>query len=257
LTTNTPADEPLSSLRTATVWMIAAGEAERWMYASLYQLVEARAAALRRFSSLAAVATAVEALANPTPDLSALGPPHLVVCILGAHHVNQAATLRRLRIASGAPWLVVLPADMDLYVPLYVNAGMDDFLVPPTGPEAFLARLHLTMNRHRPPPAVVAPLYDDGYLAFDGYRLEALVQGEPVDLTARELKLLAAFIELRDAALTYDQLANVLWGHDGEHGVADIHTHISHLRRKLEPDPARPRYFLTRRGVGYRFAAQG
>jgi two-component system KDP operon response regulator KdpE len=81
---------------------------------------------------------------------------------------------------------------------------------------------------------------------------EVLVNGQPVSLTPTEYDLLRTFVKQAGKVLTHDQLLRAVWGTAYENETHMLQVNISNLRRKIEPDPVRPRYLITEPGVGYR-----
>ena len=99
---------------------------------------------------------------------------------------------------------------------------------------------------------------DQKVLSFDGLRIdpntrEALVQGEPATLTAREFDLLHHLASSPGRVYTRDQLMEIVWGYSFSADTSTVTVHVRRLREKVEPDPARPRYLQTVWGVGYKF----
>ena len=88
---------------------------------------------------------------------------------------------------------------------------------------------------------------------MDFDRCEVRRGGEPVDLSALEFKLLAAFVRRRGRVLSREQLIDAAWGRGTFVTDRVVDTHVLNLRKKIEPEPAKPRYILSVRGMGYRF----
>ena len=134
-----------------------------------------------------------------------------------------------------------------------LSAGADDYLVKPFSPGELVARIRAMLRRPRGlPGGAEAPLHF-GELTIDPARREVLLRGEQVDLTALEFNLLAALASRPGLVFTRGQLLERVWGETyfgGEH-VVDVH--VANLRKKIEDEPANPRFVGTVRGVGYRF----
>jgi DNA-binding response OmpR family regulator len=161
--------------------------------------------------------------------------------------------LRELRRSSEA-YIIMLTArteEMDRIVGL--TAGADDYLVKPFSPGELVARIRAMLRRPRGlPGGAEAPLHF-GELTIDPARREVRLRGEEVDLTALEFDLLAALASRPGLVFTRGQLLERVWGETyfgGEH-VVDVH--VANLRKKIEDEPANPRFVKTVRGVGYRF----
>jgi DNA-binding response OmpR family regulator len=133
---------------------------------------------------------------------------------------------------------------------LGLELGADDYVTKPFSPRELRARVKAAIRRgtgDRP------PVHHIGDLEVDFSRCELRRAGQPVDLSALEFKLLAAFVRHRGCVLTRAELLDEVWG-TGTH-VTDrvVDTHVMKLRKKVEPDPESPRYLVGLRGIGYRF----
>jgi DNA-binding response OmpR family regulator len=193
-------------------------------------------------------------------DLARTAQPDLVVLDLMLPGLDGVEVCRRLRRFSDA-YVVMLTAraeEVDKLVGLAV--GADDYLTKPFSPRELVARVKAMLRRPRgggagaaAPEAPAARRYGD--LVIDEARHEVTVRGAPVALTAREFALLGALAAHPGRVFTRDQLLERVWGTEyyDDH-VVDVH--VANLRRKLDDDPARPRYVETVRGVGYRFGGR-
>jgi DNA-binding response OmpR family regulator len=162
--------------------------------------------------------------------------------------------LRELRRSSDT-YVIMLTArteEMDRIVGL--SAGADDYLTKPFSPGELVARIRAMLRRPRGgvPGVAEMPLQFDE-LIIDPARREVRLRGEEVDLTALEFELLAALASRPGLVFNRGQLLEHVWGeaYFGSDHVVDVH--VANLRKKIEDDPANPRYIKTVRGVGYRF----
>ena len=181
--------------------------------------------------------------------------PDLIVLDLMLPGIDGLEVCRRVRQFSDA-YILMLTAraeEVDKVVGLAV--GADDYLTKPFSPRELVARVRAMLRRPRsgggePEPPSPRCL---GGLVIDTARYEVRKRGEPVALTAREMSLLATLAEHPGHVFTRAQLLEKVWGSElyDDH-VVDVN--IGNLRRKLEDDPARPRWLQTVRGVGYRLA---
>jgi len=114
---------------------------------------------------------------------------------------------------------------------------------PQVGKVEFLLDNRPVLSKNRPPFEI----------ELDLGRCELRRAGRPVETTPLELKLLALFVRSRGRTLTRDQLLDQVWGPGVFVTDRVVDNHINHLRRKIEPEPARPRYLVSVRGMGYRF----
>jgi len=135
---------------------------------------------------------------------------------------------------------------------LGLELGADDYVTKPFSPLELRARIKAVLRRAGD-AAALPQVYRFGDAELDFGRCEFRRPGRTVELTAIEVKLLAAFVRSRGLVLSRDQLLDAGWGL-GTH-VTDrvVDNHIVALRRKIEPDPAEPRYLSSVRGMGYRF----
>jgi two-component system alkaline phosphatase synthesis response regulator PhoP len=179
--------------------------------------------------------------------------PDLVVLDLGLPKVDGLEVMRSVRAAGATPIVVLTARDTELDTLLGLELGADDYMTKPFSPRELVARVRAVLRRTE---RAIAPRdrIEAGDLALDVPRLRTTVRDRSVDLTPTEFAILAAMARQPGRVFTRSQLL------DAVHGVAfdsyerAIDAHVKNIRRKLEPDPARPRYVLTVYGVGYRIA---
>jgi DNA-binding response OmpR family regulator len=178
--------------------------------------------------------------------------PDLIVLDLGLPRRDGLDVIRELRRSSNVP-VVILTArgeESDRIVGL--EMGTDDYIVKPFSPRELVARVRAVLRRSalaREPGQIVRA----GDAEIDVSRLQARVAGRSVDLTAAEIQLLAQMAREPGRVFTRAQLLQALHGVAFESFERAIDSHIKNIRRKIEPDPAHPRYIQTVYGVGYRF----
>ena len=159
---------------------------------------------------------------------------------------------RELRRAGSRTPIILLTAKaQEAEKVMGLELGADDYVTKPFSPRELRARIKAVLRRGADATAQEVFQFDD--IEVDCARCEVRRAGESVDLSALEFKLLAAFIRSRGRVLTRDQLLDAAWGPGVTLNDRVVDNHIVALRRKLEPDPAKPRYFLNIRGMGYRF----
>ena len=182
-------------------------------------------------------------------------PPDLVVLDLGLPGLDGLDVARELHRRSSVPIIMLTARGGEVDRVLGLELGADDYLVKPFSPRELVARVRAVLRRAgaRPSGADAAPVRV-GDVEVDPARRRVTVAGRAVELTATEFDLVAHLASQPGRVFTRAQLLDVV------HGVAvdafdrAIDAHVKNIRRKLEPDPHRPRYLLTVHGVGYRFA---
>ena len=179
--------------------------------------------------------------------------PDLVVLDLGLPGLDGLDLTRELRRDSTVPIVMLTARDDELDKLLGLELGADDYLTKPFSPRELVARVRAVLRRaDRPPEA--AETIRAGDVVLDLPRMRTEVDGTAVELTPTEFQLLATLAARPGRIFTRSQLLDALHGVAFETYERAIDSHIKNLRRKIEPDPRRPRYVLTVYGVGYRFA---
>jgi two-component system KDP operon response regulator KdpE len=130
-----------------------------------------------------------------------------------------------------------------------LDAGADDYVTKPFSGDELLARLRAALRRAVPSSR---PVLDIGELSIDLEKRVVTMSDRPVSLTPIEYDLLRLLARNKGKLLTHPTILREIWGPSYHEESNYLHVHISHLRRKIEPDPARPRYLLNQPGVGYR-----
>lgn len=142
-----------------------------------------------------------------------------------------------------------------------LDYGADDYLIKPIGNKELLARVRAIMRRSDLPsvtgPAGKAATYGDDTLTVDLVERKVLLNGERVRLTPIEFRLFALLVENAGRVITHRQLLEKVWGWEYIDDLDYVRIYISHLRQKIEPDPANPKYIITEPGVGYYFQKAG
>jgi DNA-binding response OmpR family regulator len=179
--------------------------------------------------------------------------PDLVVLDLGLPGLDGLDLTRELRRDSTIPIVMLTARDDELDKLLGLELGADDYLTKPFSPRELVARVRAVLRR-ADRPLEAAETIRAGDVVLDLPRMRAEVDGTAVELTPTEFQLLATLAARPGRIFTRSQLLDALHGVAFETYERAIDSHIKNLRRKLEPDPRRPRYVLTVYGVGYRFA---
>jgi two-component system, OmpR family, alkaline phosphatase synthesis response regulator PhoP len=184
--------------------------------------------------------------------------PDLLVLDLGLPGLDGLDVTRRLRTdaeTADLPIVMLTARDDEIDKLLGLELGADDYLTKPFSPRELVARVRAVLRRsERGEAAAAGDHIRAGDLVLDIPRMRTEVAGRPVDLTPTEFTLLATLARRPGRIYTRSALLDALHGVAFESYERAIDSHIKNLRRKLEPDPRRPRYVLTVYGVGYRLA---
>jgi two-component system KDP operon response regulator KdpE len=192
-------------------------------------------------------ATARDALAQ-----AAMRPPEAVILDLLLPDGSGTDVCRELRRWSSAPILVLSAVGDEKEKIAALDAGADDYVTKPFSGDELLARLRAALRRTGPS---LEPVLEIGHLRIDRDKRSVTVGGRPISLTPTEYDLLRLLAENEGKLLTHPAILRAIWGPAYREESNYLHVYVSHLRRKIEPDPARPRYILNQPGVGYRLVS--
>jgi len=188
-------------------------------------------------------------------DLFHAWPPDLVITDLAMPNMSGLQLCQRLRESSEVPIIILSVKGEEATKIEALDAGADDYLTKPFGMGELLARVRATLRRS---PAVnaEATVIDEGDFRIDLESREVQVKGKVVHLSPKEFDLLLFFVRNASKVLTHRTLLAKIWGGDYTEQTEYLRVFVRHLRKKIEPDPAKPRYILTEPWVGYRFVAE-
>ena len=179
--------------------------------------------------------------------------PHLVVTDLSMPNMNGLELCRRLRTTTSVPIIVLSVRGEESTKIEALDAGADDYVTKPFGMAELLARVRAALRRS-------PPVEDDQTVVIeaDDFRIDletraVSVKGKDVHLSPKEFELLVYFMRHPGKVLTHRNLLSAIWGGNCVEQTEYLRVFIRHLRKKLEPDPNRPRYILTEPWIGYRF----
>ena len=177
--------------------------------------------------------------------------PDLVLLDINMPGMGGIETCREIRRASDAPiiMLTVRNAERDKVAAL--DAGADDYVVKPFGIEELLARIRAALRRYAPGDAL--PPFVSKDLTIDFEARKVTVRDRDVHLTPKEYDVLKHLVANQGKPLTHRRLLQAVWGPDYGEETESLRVVINQLRKKLEADPARPKYIVTEPWVGYRF----
>jgi len=180
--------------------------------------------------------------------------PDLVVLDLGLPGRDGLDVTRELRRSSNVPIVMLTARGDESDRVAGLELGADDYVVKPFSPKELVARVRAVLRRADAARAGGPEVLRVADVELDGPRMRVSVGGRPVEVTPTEFQLLATFMREPGRVFTRGQLLDAVHGVAIESYERAIDAHVKNLRRKIEPTPGQPRYVLTVRGVGYRFA---
>jgi two-component system KDP operon response regulator KdpE len=185
-------------------------------------------------------------------DLAARRHPDAVILDLGLPGMDGIDVVRGLRGWSAVPILILSARGAEPDKVAALDEGADDYVAKPFGMDELLARLRAALRRQQ--PTAEAPVVATQDFKVDLAAKQVLsAAGEPIRLTPIEWGLLEVLVRNAGRLVAPRQLLQEVWGPAYGDESNYLRVHMAHLRRKLEPDPPRPRYLLTEPGMGYRF----
>jgi two-component system KDP operon response regulator KdpE len=181
--------------------------------------------------------------------------PDVVLLDVGLPRLDGFEVLRRIRQVADTPVLMLTARGEELDKVRGLEIGADDYVTKPFSPLELLARIKAVLRRSElPPPVRVAPSFTADDLTVNFESQEVRRAGQPVPLSATEYRLLFHLVRNAGHVVPRATLLARVWGDDYRDQTDYLKVYISRLRAKLEDDPERPRFILTERGLGYRFA---
>jgi two-component system KDP operon response regulator KdpE len=177
--------------------------------------------------------------------------PDLILLDVNMPGMGGLEACREIRRTSDAPiiMLTVRNAERDKVAAL--DAGADDYVVKPFGIEELLARIRAALRRFAPADAIPPFVSKDLSIDFESRLVN--VRGTAVHLTPKEYDVLKYLVGNQGKPLTHRRLLQAVWGPDYGNETENLRVVINQLRKKIEVDPARPKYIVTEPWVGYRF----
>jgi two-component system KDP operon response regulator KdpE len=186
----------------------------------------------------------------------AQNPPDLIVLDLGLPDVEGTEVCRRIRTASNVPIIVLSARGSEADKVNALDLGADDYVTKPFGPEELLARVRVALRRVSSDEESVSGLFRAGELTLDYDRRRVLRDETEIRLTPKEFELLSLLARNHDRVLTHRAILKAVWGANAVEQPEHLWTLVAQLRKKIEPDPSKPRYLLSEPWVGYRFATE-
>jgi two-component system KDP operon response regulator KdpE len=181
--------------------------------------------------------------------------PELVLLDVNMPGIGGLEVCREIRDQSDVAIIMLTVRNTEHDKVLALDAGADDYVVKPFSIEELLARIRAALRRTSSPDPVANYVSTD--LEIDFERRRVLVQGRPVRLTPKEFELLRHLVTSEGKPLEHRRLLQAVWGPDYGNETEYLRVFINQLRKKIEPDPAHPKYIHTDPWVGYRFEPEG
>jgi two-component system KDP operon response regulator KdpE len=209
-------------------------------------IVETLGTICPRVRSASTVADAIAECSRETPDL--------ILLDLGLPDGDGSQLLFHLRALTSVPIVVLSGRESDEEKVMLLDAGADDFIIKPCSPAELLARVRGQLRR----AAMSTAARSWSHFEFDGVEIDLVAQrvtrnGEIQRLTPTEWALLRALVLHAGKPLSTKQLWDMVWAREFGDPTVHIRVHITHLRRKVEPNPSIPKLIVTEPGLGYRF----
>ena len=177
--------------------------------------------------------------------------PDLILLDVNMPGISGLETCAEIRTSSDVPIIMLTIRNSERDKVEALDAGADDYVVKPFGVQELMARIRAALRRSSPGDAT--PAFASGDLKIDFEKRVVNVKNRPVRLTPKEFELLRHLVANRGKALEHRRLLQAVWGPDYGEETEYLRVFINQLRKKIEPDPHKPRYIHTEPWVGYRF----
>jgi len=183
-------------------------------------------------------------------------PPDLMLLDLGLPRLDGGEVCRHVREHSAVPIIVLTARKADADKVSLLDLGADDYVTKPFSPAELLARIRVALRRTTPVEEKTSGQLRVGEFTLD-YDLRRVRRGEQESrLTPKEFQLLALFLQKADRALTHREILREIWGASAVERPEHLWVLISQVRKKIEPDPAKPRYLVSEPWFGYRLVTE-
>jgi two-component system KDP operon response regulator KdpE len=187
-------------------------------------------------------------------DSARMERPDLVLLDMNMPGMGGLEACKEIRRSSDAPIIMLTVRNAERDKVMALDAGADDYVVKPFGIEELLARIRSALRRYAPGDAVAPFASKDVNIDFESRQVT--VRGRDVHLTPKEYDVLKHLVANQGKPLTHRRLLQSVWGPDYGEETENLRVVINQLRKKIEADPARPKYILTEPWIGYRFQPQ-
>jgi two-component system KDP operon response regulator KdpE len=182
-------------------------------------------------------------------------PPDLIVLDLGLPDIEGTEICRRIRESSSVPIIILSARGREADKVSALDLGADDYVTKPFGPEELLARIRVWLRRMLSDERVESGRVTISDLTIDYDRRRRVLRGdEEIRLTPKEFELLAFMARNPDRVMTHRAILKAIWGPNAVDQPEHLWVAVAQLRKKIERDPAAPRYLVSEPWVGYRLA---
>ncbi|MGQ0824475.1 MAG: response regulator [Actinomycetota bacterium] len=184
-------------------------------------------------------------------ELAARHHPDAVILDLGLPGISGLEVIHGLRGWTDTPIIILSARDAQADKVAALDAGADDYVTKPFGMDELLARLRAALRRATvttPDPVVETP-----HFTVDLAATRVIATTGEVHVTPTEWHIIEVLVRNAGRLVTQRQLLQEVWGPGYDDETGYLRVHLAHIRRKLEPTPSQPRYFITEPGMGYRF----
>ena len=179
--------------------------------------------------------------------------PLLVITDLSMPNMGGIELCRRVRLISDVPIIVLSVKSEEKIKVEAFDAGADDYVTKPFGMDELLARMRAALRRSANQPGRATAITEIGDFRVDAEGHKATLRGREIHLTPKEFELLSFMVQHPGAVLTHHKLLGAVWGGNYTEQTEYLRVFVGQLRKKLEADPANPKYILTEPWIGYRF----
>ncbi len=180
--------------------------------------------------------------------------PSAIILDLGLPDMDGVDIIKQVREFSDIPIIVVSARDQDNEKVEALDAGADDYLTKPFSIKELLARIRVVFRHSRHEKDEMPVIYRVADLEIDLEKHKVMLEGKEVHFTPMEYQVLTLLVKNAGKVLTYKYILQEVWGNYLDSDMQSLRVFMANIRRKLEKNPANPRYILTEVGVGYRFA---
>src|SRR5262245_42962236 len=184
-------------------------------------------------------------------------PPDIIVLDLGLPDIEGTEVCRQVRESSSVPIIILSARGREADKVSALDLGGDDYVTKPFGPEELLARIRVWLRRVMSDDRVESGRVTISDLTIDYDRRRVLRGDDEIRLTPKEFELLAFMARNPDRVMTHRAILKAVWGPNAADQPEHLWVLVAQLRKKIEVDPAAPRYLVSEPWVGYRLATEG